>query len=76
MTAIFDQLSRGEAVDMTSPQYLEVVKELYRADDALFDLNQSRPRTAEQTAAWNKLFHGHAPQSVRYFTPLQIDFPQ
>lgn len=76
MADIFEQLRNGDPVDMTSPEYGKVVTELQRADDALFDLNHSRPRTPEQADAWQKLFAGHAPESVGYFTPLQIDFPQ
>lgn len=75
MADIFERLRSGEPVKMTSPEYGEVIKELHRADQALYDLNHTKPRTPAQAAAWEKLFAGAAPTGVGYFIPLQIDFP-
>lgn len=76
MTEIFTKLRNGQEVDMRSPEYLPVIEELHRANQALFELKQAAPRSEGQQAAWEKLFNGDAPQSVGYVTPLQIDFPQ
>lgn len=76
MADIFSQIHAGEPVDMRSPEYQPVIKELHRADDALFRLNHTAPRTSEQATAWNDLFDGQAPQGVGYMAPIQIDFPK
>lgn len=75
MANIFQKLRNGEPVDMLSSEYQPAIKELHRADTALFELNHAAPRTPAQQAAWNNLFNGHAPKGVDYMTPIQIDFP-
>lgn len=72
---IFEKIAKGEPVDMTSPEYRPVIEELHRADDALYDVNHTRPRTPEHRAALQKLFQGHFPTSLGIFSPVQIDFP-
>lgn len=44
---IFEKIHNGEEVNMLSPEYRPVIDELHRADNALFDLNQSRPSSSE-----------------------------
>lgn len=73
---VFEKLRRGQKVDMRSPEYRVAIDELHRADTALYQLNHSAPRTADQAQAWDNLFAGHAPQEVGYMAPLQIDFPR
>lgn len=41
MTEIFTKLRNGQEVDMRSPEYLPVIEELHRANQALFELNQA-----------------------------------
>lgn len=72
---IFTKIANGEAVDMRSPEYRPVIEELNRADDALYDVNHTRPRTPEHQAALDKLFDGQYPTSLGIFSPFQIDFP-
>lgn len=72
---IFEKIARGDAVDMTSPEYAPAIKELHRADDALYDVNHIWPRTPEHQQALAKLFNGHYPAGLSIFAPLQIDFP-
>lgn len=75
MADIFDELRAGKAVDMRSVEYRPVIAELHRADDALFQLNHTEPRTQKQAEAWQKLFQGKVPTGVDYMAPVQIDFP-
>ncbi|WP_373842692.1 DapH/DapD/GlmU-related protein [Limosilactobacillus sp.] len=74
---IFNEIANGTMVDMYSDEYQKVVvPELHRADDVLFKLNHTRPRTPEQEEAFSQLFAGHYPAGLTIMTPTQIDFPQ
>lgn len=76
MTDVFAKLRAGQPVEMTSTEYRPAIEELHRADSALYRLNHTAPRTADQASAWQDLFAGDAPTGVGYMAPLQIDFPR
>ena len=73
---IFEKLESGEAVNMYSPEYRQVVDELHRTYKALHRLNAAEPLSDEQCAALDELFGGKAPEGLGLFTPVQIDFPR
>ncbi|WP_244666174.1 sugar O-acetyltransferase [Lactobacillus nasalidis] len=60
---------------MTSEEYLPVIKELHRADTALFHLNHTEPRSEKWRELWQDLFQGKYPEGTSIMTPVQIDFP-
>ena len=72
---VFEKLRAGEAVNMHSKEYRPAIEELHRTYKALHRLNAAEPLSAEQSAALDDLFGGHAPKSLGIFTPVQIDFP-
>ena len=72
---IFDALRTGQEVDMYSDAYRPCIKELHRANRALFHPNHTEPQTEAWQTAFEELFDGHPPQ-IGIFTPVQIDFPK
>ncbi len=72
---IFEKLRSGESVDMMSEEYAPVIKELKRADRALYHVNHTEPDSAEQKRAYDELFKGDYPDGLSIFAPVQIDFP-
>lgn len=72
---IFEKLKSGKPVDMASEEYVPAVRELQRADTALFHLNHAEPRTEEWEKCRRALFQGEISDAVRFMTPVQIDFP-
>ena len=73
---IYTKLKNGEPVDMRSEEYQPVIKELHRANKALFHLNHAEPGSEEYGKAFEELFDGTVPEGLGIFTPVQIDFPK
>ncbi|MBE6018216.1 MAG: sugar O-acetyltransferase [Lachnospiraceae bacterium] len=73
---IFKKLRDGEPVDMMAEEYRPAIRELMRADKALFHLNHAEPGSEEQKEAFNELFDGEKPDDLGILTPTQIDFPK
>ncbi len=76
MMNVFEKLKNGEPVDMMTEEYLPAIRELQRADRALFHVNHSEPGSEEQKKALSELFDGAYPETLGILAPMQIDFPK
>lgn len=75
-TDIFEKLKSGAAVDMMSKEYEPAIRELNRANLALYHLNHTEPLPEKMQEGFKELFDGEFPEGVNIFTPVQIDFPK
>ena len=72
---IFEKLKHGVPVDMMSEEYQPVIKELNRANIALYHINHTEPMSDGNKEAMNELFGGAYPDGLTVLAPMQIDFP-
>ena len=59
---IFEKLKNGVPVDMMSEEYQPVIKELNRANIALYHINHTEPMSDGNKEAMDELFGGSYPE--------------
>ena len=71
---IFNQLSSGADVDMSTPGYAEAIKEMMRCNNICFKVNTTEPNAELVRPMEEELFNGGLDKTSYLMPPIQIDF--
>ena len=71
---IFNQLSSGADVDMSTPGYAEAIKEMMRCNNICFKVNTTEPNAELVHPMEEELFNGGLDKTSYLMPPIQIDF--